>query len=595
MQSQNSPLFARQFGPTGAVMESMGNNYLQGLSIERWMRDTYIALGHRGEALQALDQAIRDYCVQCHDNERCLQTTLNLQDAFARWAMRKAGDYGLVNPASIHDPRKMAIWTKDRRNHSGAITKLYDALYTDADKQRGIIAQQNLTQAEREAITYLEECTKKLAAKLFAGKTCEFRFLAKKASVAITKYEDTLDSRELAIRSSLDPLSPSTGRSWSSLISRAEAFIDANSGRMQAAHAVGTSVSDGFGGAYEQTVSLVESASNIHVKAGRSPLSDATDRASTFLMSMLLRLVPDRTERSAIELFCKLNSTVFAKTVNSLMPVLGSAKSIGESVMKVTEGQLQIRSAHSIETHRFTKDESAALAIEAVTRLMRDQGESKRKEGLRQAAFATANTIISLIPGAQIAGASTGLASALVELLCLFKGFMEDKATRDAMTDYLSKIKDPDTSGSQTHDIETGRELFVKFPLLGAYWVMLADTSSIIGICAEDLTASNFMEQVEKINRTHLQALRSAAADLIAESSLVIPELSAHRLIANPKSATPYSDTMSSLSESIKRSIRGLSVYRRATGIIPTPSWKSRIVGNSSDQYFSVLDAQGNR
>jgi hypothetical protein len=574
-------------------MEGIGNNYLQGLSIERWMKDTYIALGHRGEALQALDRAIRDYCVQSHDNERCLETTLNLQDAFARWAMRKAGDYGIVNPASIHDPRKMAIWTKDRRNHSGAMTKLYDALYTDADKQRANMTQQNLTRAEREAIAYLEECTRKLAAKLFAGKTCEFRFLAKKASVAITQYEDTLGSRDLALRSSLDRVSASGGWNWSSLISRAEALIEANSERAHSAYAVASSVKDGFGGVHEQTVLLIESASNIDMSGSKNLLSGAADRASTFLMSALLRLVPDRTQSGAIELFCKLNSTVFAKTVSSLMPVLGPVQSIGESVMKVAKGQLQIRSAKSIETHRFTKDESAALAIEAVTRLMREQGESKRKEGLRQAASSAANTIISAIPGAQAVGAGVSLASALVELLFLFKGFMEDKATRDAMTAYLSKIKDPETSGGQTADIETGRELFTKFPLLGAYWVMLADTSSIIGICAEDLTASNFMEQVEKINRTHLQALRSAAADLIAESSLVIPELSAHRLIANPKSDTPYSSNISSLSESIKRSIRGLSVLRRAKGLFPPPTWKSRVVGISSDEYLATLDVQG--
>lgn len=310
---------------------------------------------------------------------------------------------------------------------------------------------------------------------------------------------------------------------------------------------------------------------------------------------MLMKMVPSHVERSAVDLFIKVNAMAFAKTVKSLMPVVGAVQGIGSGLVEVAKAQMKIQSAESIDAHRFSKGESAALAIEAVTRLMREQGRSKRSAALRQTASATAQTLISVIPGAQVAGSGASLASALIELLILFKEFMEDKATRDAMNRYLANVVDPDTAGSTVDDIETGRELFAKFPLLGAYWVMIADTSSVIGICAEDLTAANFMQQVERISRTHMEELRSAAADLIAESSLVIPELSAHRLIVTAQSATPYSTTWSSMTESIKRSVRGWSIHKRASGVFPPPAWKGRVIGVGSDEYFAAQEAQGAR
>ena len=92
-----------------------------------------------------------------------------------------------------------------------------------------------------------------------------------------------------------------------------------------------------------------------------------------------------------------------------------------------------------------------------------------------------------------------------------------------------------------------------------------------------------------------MEELRSAAADLIAESSLVIPELSAHRLIVAAQSATPYSTTWSSMTESIKRSVRGWSIHKRASGVFPPPAWKSRVIGVGSDEYFAAQEAQGAR
>jgi hypothetical protein len=600
MPNPRFPQFNRNDSLSSAlqpVMSNLDGNYLRGLTYEKWLRDTAVSMGRRGEHLQALDQAIREYCTQRFDNAKCLETTLKLQDAFARWALRKAGDHGIVNPGSVHEPQKKAIWSRDRRNHSKAITRLYDALYTEAERQGAALAKTNTDRAEREAIEYMEECTRTLAAKLFFGKTCQFRFLAKTASAVVTRPEDRLDAQELQWRASLDGLSASAGGGRNGLLSPAE-LVDAasdlvseNRDRFTAARDLFDSVSGGLSEVAEHGSDLVEAAGGGRLPfSGDSVINQWTDKASAWLQNVLMQLVPKDVERSAVKLFMAANSSAFGKVVKKLAPVIGPAQAIGSGLSQVAAAKLLAHRAKTIEVQRFTKGETAALAIEAIVGLMRDQAKSKRNAGLRETASATAQTVISLIPGAQLAGTSASLTSALIELIILFKEFMEDKATRDEMNRYLQAIQDPEKVGSNIN-IAVGRELFEKYPLLAAYWVMIAETSSVIGLCAEDLTAHNFMQQVEQISRGPLERLRTAAAELIAESSLVIPELSAHRLIVQAQSATPYSTRLSTLSESIKRSVRGWTIYRRAAGAFPAPAWKDRIVGISNQDYFAKQDA----
>lgn len=558
-------------------------SYLQTLTLPKWLSDTHILIGMRGDNLQALDRAIANYCALRTVPSQCLAATDQLKKAFESWVLHKiqqAGQ-GLWHPGMFQDARKNRVWQGDRRNHQGAMTRLYECLYTDAEVAAAAATQlENLLESEREAIAYMQACAGKLGAKLFAGKTCELRVMGKRAAVTITRPGDTLGPGDLQIRAALDRLSGAPRSTAAGLWRSGQAHWYANQERWRARAT----------GAREAGAHMADTAENVDqalLGGARDFASQAAsgERVGMWLRDLLLSLLPAQAEDAVIRLFINVNRYTIEKLLEGLVPVFGPIASSLRGGEALRTAVRQTWSARAIENAPFAKSVSAMAAIDGIVRLMREEAANQRKVGLRQLGSSLTRLIVDSVPGAQGAGIALGLASSVAELGIMFIEFVDALEQRDALNAYLLNLPDPDSVQGPVSMMQINLDMFRRYPLLGAYWVLIAETSTVIGLIPEDLTASNFLQQVEEISRTHLAELRSAAAELVAKSPLVIPALSSHRLIAQAREATPHSTLWRRVADSIKDSFHAWTIYRRAVRVFPAPAWKDRLVGLSSEEY----------
>lgn len=559
------------------------SNYLHSLTLARWLDDTHILIARRGDNLQALDRAIANYCALRSTPSQCLGATDKLKKAFESWVLHKmqqAGQ-GMWHPGLFQDARKNRVWQGDRRNDRGAMTRLYACLYTDAQvAATAAIQRENLLQAEREAIAYMQECTEKLAAKLFAGKTCQFRVMSTRRAAAITGP----DGRRTDDPRSAGP-APQAGR-----LDRARAYYDAHQDQWWSRARLAGQAGDNLGSAFLHTEHAV-----VMLRSGVTSDDHSKARIANWLLAILSEVARDHLPASVVNAFIAVYESFFSEVVATLVPVLGPVATTMSGAMKIAQSVRQSHAAQSIEAKPFAKGQSAVAAIQAVTRLMHEQANMQGRLGARQAAFGVGRLVAELLPGGQ--GVSIGIAAgkAVGDLIIMFQFFMVDWKQREQVNALLAGLEDPDLPGNTRTSLSTSIDLFARCPLLAAYWVLIAETSSVIGICADDLAADSFMQQVEEISRTCLADLRSAAADLVANHPLVIPELSAHRLIAEASSATPHSTRYRRVVDTIKDSFCGWTIYRRAVRLFPAPAWKDRLVGLSSEEYFAQQAAAAAR
>jgi hypothetical protein len=490
---------------------TISDNYLLHLTPAQWRRDTQIMPPLRGSRLQQLDAAVLDYCTHRHTPTKCLAVTDGLRKAFEVWALHKIeqAGRGVLRAHALAEPANRRIWEKDRHNHSNAMTHLFNALIANS----GVGGSTALSREELEAIRYMRECTEKLAAKLFAGKTAEFRLLESKAS-----------------------------------------------GRVSAAAFGALGVKSGVSSAQE-VMSWIKSL--LRTAAAQEPSAD-----------------------TMVELFIESHLPAVSAAVKELMPILGTVASGATFTYSLVTAVKKKRASDAIARAPFSEGQSAVAAIKAVTQLLQEENKILALRTSKAAAVFGASLATELFPGAQAAGAGIRVAAAAANLLDLFYHYMKDWQLRARLTAYLATIQDPDTAGNQKGRLVTSVEMFREFPLLGAYWVLIADTSSVIGICADDITSKSFIAQVEHISRTHLLAVRNAAAKLVAGHRVVIPELLSHRLIAELGyfSGTPQSNFWVRVVDPIVDSFRSLVNYRRLFSKLPPPDWKDRLVGISSEE-----------
>lgn len=532
--------------------------------------------------MSKLDVAVERYCSLRNLPSSCVLSTDELKKAFEGWVthkMQQAGR-GIWQPGMFLQESYKKIWKDDRRNSKGAMTKLFESLYTREEIERDVDARRaGITTAERDAINYMKECTEKSAAKLFSGKTMNFRLLAKKVSAVVSTAEDYMTPEEIRFKRLMDRLkSESVSQKAKKAAERAQKIRNANADRFAAAQELAGNLADAVdtfsGGASGE---LLEKASDATVGVVEEwlksaiaeiiGLSESADVAETIFAAIGLESINQ-----------------FAQTIT---PFLGSIKATAAGTKEIANGIQQAYQANSLRSATIVKGETAKAAVESIIQYLKDAAKENAIHGARHTLVGVGRLVADAFPGGQAASTGLSIADAIVDVLFMVKSYYEDYKHMKEVNVYLRTIQDPDQSSTPNTVMVTGKEMFEKSPLLGAYWIMIENTSSVIGICVDDLTASTFIQQVEDIAKNYLNDLRSAAAEMIASSNLVIPELSAHRLILEAKNPTPHSTWQRRLVDPIYDTFRSLTIYKRVEKKFPQPDWKNRIVGISSDQYFS--------
>jgi len=572
---------------------TINKNYLQNLSHANWISDTTVRRGgiftaDRGANLEKLDFSIQKYCSDRNLQSNCLQVTSDLKKTFEGWVLHKMqqAQQGIWQPSDFLNPKKNEIWQNDRRNHMGAMTSLFHSLYTVEEIKRDMNKKQGaMTVEEKAAIAYMKECTEKFAAKVFAGKTMNFRLLAKKAAVVVSTAEDYMTPAERRMKELMDRLStPSAGQKIKNLTNRAQAFRDANADRFAAQRELAGTLSETVntlsGGA---SGALLETASDATVGV----VQEATvGRVTAWLNDVVRQILGEHAVEAADMIFKAIGLESINQFAASVTPFLGSIYSTASGISEVAQGVKQSYAAKALSNASIVKGETAIAAVEAVAQLLKNAAEENALKGARHTAVGLGRLVADAFPGGQIASTGLGIADTILDVLTMVNSYYQDYIHMKEMNEFLKTVKDPDVASAGNTQIMSGKELFAKSPLLGAYWIMIADTSSVIGICVDDLTANTFIEQVEHIVKNHLNDLRSAAADLISSSNLVVPELSAHRLILEAKTPTPHSTYQRRFLDPMYDKFRAATIYLRVEKKLPPVEWRDRIVGISSDQYF---------
>ncbi|MFC7538674.1 hypothetical protein ACFQU2_03390 [Siccirubricoccus deserti] len=220
-----------------------------------------------------------------------------------------------------------------------------------------------------------------------------------------------------------------------------------------------------------------------------------------------------------------------------------------------------------------------------VGELLDDECKAKTKAGaLHMVSGGTAVGLV-FVDGGTVSGPAVGMAQLLAELLLLAAEYVEDYKHRNAVNKYLEEI-------AQAGTLDVGVELFKRSPLLGAYYLLIAETSSIIALSLDRINHPGVLQEIEGMVRQDLPEVLEKAADLVAASHLVVPGLLSHRLHSTKTKTTRAKEAAISAGTTVKNffsRLASVACFRKNLGTNP-PS-DPRYVGFSSTEYFAQQDA----
>ncbi|MBK1662680.1 hypothetical protein, partial [Paracraurococcus ruber] len=243
---------------------------------------------------------------------------------------------------------------------------------------------------------------------------------------------------------------------------------------------------------------------------------------------------------------------------------------------------LAYRGAAAVRAREELFREGAAReAVRGIATLLEAEATAKAKAGTRHLTSGTAALGLVLVDGGTVSGPAVGAATVLADLLVLAAEYVEAWKHREAVNAYLEQVE---AAGR----LDVGPGLFCHSPLLGAYYLLIAETSTVIALCLDRISQPGVMQEIETIVREDLPGVLEKASDLVAASHLVVPGLLSHRLHHDRTRVTRAKELAAGAGAATRgffSRLASVACFRRALGTNP-PS-DPRYVGISSTEYFA--------
>jgi hypothetical protein len=275
-----------------------------------------------------------------------------------------------------------------------------------------------------------------------------------------------------------------------------------------------------------------------------------------------------------------------AQIAGKMVPFFGGAVTLLKGGKELAQAVLAHRAANRVRgRHDRFREGAARQAVLGIGELLDDECKAKTKAGaLHMISGGTAIGLV-FVDGGAVSGPAVGMAQLLAELLLLAAEYVEDYKHRAAVNQYLDEITAAGT-------LDVGVELFTRSPLLGAYYLLIAETSSIIALSLDRINHPGVLQEIEGMVRHDLPEVLEKAADLVAASHLVVPGLLSHRLHSTKTKATRAKETAISAGTMVRSffsRLASVACFRKNLGTNP-PS-DPRYIGFSSAEYFAQQDA----
>ncbi len=328
-------------------------------------------------------------------------------------------------------------WKKSVRNRKGAVTNLYRVV-NELDKRQ-------LSDEEREALEFISRAQTMALSKQFEGKKLSFK------------------------STTLVGLVQGAGSNFQKFKTGATAFKQgAKTGH----------------GAYKNITSIHDGAKLLQ-QGGRAAAHGA---ASLDLQKKIMKLCKTLTPGlDADKVFANLNLGSVSQFAGSVAPFVGAISSGGKAVVAWIGVAKTVYTKHDIAERRFAfAPEDPEAAFDAVLLLLkRDVISKSAKAGVATGAFTG-----KLLGAFADAGAVTGPAIGLLETLAnIFQTIVE----------YVRDYKEVEKANELLRVGYLNLDLFNVSPILGCYFLLIQDHSTIINFAVADYGTPNFVFDAERL------------------------------------------------------------------------------------------------
>lgn len=350
-------------------------------------------------------------------------------------------------------------WTKSVRNQKMAVTNLYRAV-SDLDRRK-------LSNEEREAMKYISRMQAMALAKQFDGKELTFKSstVVGLAQGAGSKFQKFKTGASTVV---------SGGKTAKSIY-----------GNAQTVHTVATT-----------SIKAVQTTSNAAASA------DIKLKIMQLCKTLTPGLNPD-------EVFKRLNLGSVEQFAGNVAPFMGAISS-GKKMIVEWIGVARVQyNRYDTEDRRFAfapGDPEAAL--DAVLELLRRERNSRlAKAGVATGAFG-AKLGGAFADGGALSGPIVGLLETLAEIMQM-------------IVEYVRDWKEVQRANELLRIGYLNFEIFEVSPMLGCYFLLIQDHSTIINILVADYGTPNFVLDAEKLIKS-INPVLDSARGYVSESKFEI-------------------------------------------------------------------------
>jgi hypothetical protein len=502
-------------------------------TLEQWKDGTSVTGRIRSAELKAIDTAIQTFNAQPNDqNLRRIAVALDV------WILSKQKAAG-EGPAGQG-------WKRNERNTKRLFMEsLYDFLHPRPETF--------LDAADEAARKAVREGVANAAKAMFAGASVGFKIFSDKQYARITP---------------------------------AEKLQQANAKIGLATKITGQAVKSGAPGVQaSSTVGKSAAAVNSAVKAasgGKKVVSQLDFAAQTRDFIFGITHAGAATE-TVMQIAGLQSVATFAANCTPLLGVLGSAAKATKAAYDLVSASLAQDDLAS--RRQVIRPGDPRAALDALNTLM-DREVSRAEESLAingAATIAKAGTL--LLDGGAVSGPVIGAAQSLAELMILIGEIAyEYRAASEANTILVEMAKN-----AKPFDVE----LFRRCPIVACYYLMIADTSTILFFLTSDYGQAGWQLKVEEMKRI-ADPIWDKAAQFIDRSRLEVRPLSAHRLAFRKSIAKRVGEDASSVWVKMANLITAGRAYPKtmqavaSTGIgLPTD-----VTTTNTQATISLADAQ---
>jgi len=439
-------------------------------TLDQWKDGTSVTGRVRSAELKAIDTAIQTFNGQ--PNEANLRRVAVALDLWIQAKQRAAGE----------GPTGQG-WKRNERNTKRLFMEsLYDFLHPRPESF--------LDDADKAARQAVRDHIAKAAGAMFSGASVGFKVFGEKQHALITGPDK---------------------------LRQANAKLGLGSRIKDQAVKSGLAVGQGGGVAVGSAGYALKSA----VKAGSAVKSVVTPQEfAAQTRAFIFGITHADAAVNAVMDIAGLHSVAtFAANCAPLLGALGSAAKATKAAYDMVSAVLAQEDLVSRRAVIRPGDPRAAL--DALNQLM-DQEISRAGDSLMINAAATVSKLGALLlDGGAISGPAIGAAQSLAELLILIGQIAYDYRE---MTDANAILQDM-TKNGKPFDVE----LFRKCPIVACYYLMIAETSTILFFLTSDYGRPGWQLKVEEMKKI-ADPIWEKAAEFIDKSRLEVRPLSAHRL-----------------------------------------------------------------